>query len=133
MSETPQDLQTEEDNRRRFHRVKFRCEAQLNQGEKHWDIDLLDISLQGALLVALSDEQPSNQEDTTLTLVLDDEASIIMEGKIAHQKEHYLGFACHNIDLESMQHLRRLIELNVGDSSLVERDLESMVATHNQS
>ncbi|MFL0796159.1 MAG: PilZ domain-containing protein [Cellvibrionaceae bacterium] len=116
------------DNRRRYNRVKFRGHAELLQEDKTWEVDILDISLKGALLVLLNESQPEDSSPTVLNLMLDGDIQITMEGHVAHHKEHYLGFSCDNIDLVSIQHLRRLIELNLGDAELIERDLESLVA-----
>ncbi|HXK57002.1 MAG TPA: PilZ domain-containing protein, partial [Gammaproteobacteria bacterium] len=37
-----------------------------------------------------------------------------------------LGLRCVSIDMESIGHLRRLVELNLGDAELLHRDLESL-------
>ncbi|MCG8610315.1 MAG: hypothetical protein MI864_07240, partial [Pseudomonadales bacterium] len=34
------------------------------------------------------------------------------------------------IDLDSITHLKRLIELNVGDPSLIERELSALIDAH---
>ena len=38
-----------------------------------------------------------------------------------------VGLRCDNIDLDSITHLRRLVELNVGDHNILERDLASLI------
>jgi hypothetical protein len=35
---------------------------------------------------------------------------------------------CESIDLDSITHLRRLVELNAGDPALLERELTALVA-----
>jgi hypothetical protein len=37
-----------------------------------------------------------------------------------------VGLHCRHIDIESLAHLRRLIELNLGDPALLERELAAL-------
>jgi hypothetical protein len=39
-----------------------------------------------------------------------------------------VGLRCDRLDVDSMSHLRRLVELNLGDPALLERDLQSLIA-----
>ena len=48
---------------------------------------------------------------------------IAMSAEIAHLRGLHAGLLCRNIDLDSVTHLRRLIELQLGDPALLERDL----------
>ena len=43
-------------------------------------------------------------------------------------KGHCVGLLCRTIDLDSVTHLRRLIELQLGAPSLLERDLAELTA-----
>ena len=49
-----------------------------------------------------------------------------MQGTITHIEETHMGIRCDQIDMESISHLRRLAELNLGDAQLVERELEAL-------
>ena len=51
----------------------------------------------------------------------------MMEGVVAHSARGLIGIACRSIDLDSITVLRRLIELNLGDAALLERDLQALV------
>jgi hypothetical protein len=51
---------------------------------------------------------------------------IAMWGKVAHLEGRFTGMRCETIDLESITHLRRLVELNSGDPSMLERELHSL-------
>jgi hypothetical protein len=84
-----------------------------------------DISLKGALLECPEGWSGSLGERCHLTLLLGGEpaAKIIMEGHIAHIEGHRVGLACDSIDLDSITHLRRLVELNAGDPELLDREL----------
>ena len=52
---------------------------------------------------------------------------ISMEGKVIHQDGQHIGIECERIDVESMINLRRLVELNMGDENLLERELAEML------
>ena len=63
-------------------------------------------------------------EPCRLVLSLSDDGSQIeMGGKIVHLEAQLVGIACQDIDIASLAHLRRLIELNAGDSDLSDREL----------
>ena len=116
-----------ETDRRQFSRVLFDAAAQLAVGDRRTDAKLLDISLKGALVRLPPDTQWPDADDTRLTVRLDDEGhSIIMHGRVAHREDDRLGFLCQHIDMDSITHLRRLVELNLGDPALLERELEAL-------
>ena len=46
---------------------------------------------------------------------------------MAHIHDDYIGFECKYIDLNSMSHLRRTLELNLGDPRLLEREIIEMI------
>jgi hypothetical protein len=46
-----------------------------------------------------------------------------MNLSISHVIGNEAGFKCEHIDLDSISTLRRMVELNLGDSTLLERDL----------
>jgi hypothetical protein len=53
---------------------------------------------------------------------------IAMSAEVAHIESHCVGLLCRSIDLDSVTHLRRLIELQLGAPSLLERDLAELTA-----
>lgn len=50
-----------------------------------------------------------------------------MDVQLAHDDHGQLGFVCLHIDLESIEHLRRLIELNLADPQELERELGALL------
>jgi hypothetical protein len=59
----------------------------------------------------------------TLKILLDNVGtSIRMEVTIVHHMANYYGLVCREIDLDSVTHLRRLVELNLGDEAMAERE-----------
>ncbi|MDH4225403.1 MAG: PilZ domain-containing protein [Deltaproteobacteria bacterium] len=117
-----------ENNHRTFSRIEFDCLATLTNGSRQFQCKVLDISLKGVLLEKPDGWQEGSPEKWDIKVILDDSDVVIsMEAKVAHTDPHRLGFLCTSIDLDSMVHLRRLMEWNTGDSSLVERELKAMV------
>ena len=53
---------------------------------------------------------------------------IAMAGELSHAEHGHAGVLCRSIDLESMTHLRRLIEVNLGDPAASERELKALIA-----
>ncbi len=58
-----------------------------------------------------------------------DELVIAMAGELAHVEGAHAGVLCRSIDIESITHLRRLIEVNLGDPAASERELKALIAT----
>lgn len=120
--------------KRQFTRVGFDASAHLIHKEQDWPTHLLDISLKGALI-----EQP-DQSDLNLgdkielnLLLSDEETEIFIQGHVAHKEARHIGIECEQLDVDSASHLRRLIELNTGNASLLERELEALIHLHNES
>jgi len=115
--------------RRPFSRVDFKAPAQLVQGNHSWPVRVLDISLKGTLLAMTPTQLAELDESRPLDVHvrLDQNLEIDMHCRLAHRQPDRVGLACVSIDLESIQHLRRLIELNLGDPAAVERELSELM------
>ncbi|PJG58125.1 PilZ domain-containing protein [Aeromonas cavernicola] len=119
--------------RRRFARVLYLVEAELKQDTKVWHTQLIDISLQGALLNKPNDWQLSDNKDFLLSFCLgDSDIKISMQVELTHEVSQKLGFHCHHIDIDSATHLKRMIELNIGDEELLHRELNQLLLEHTE-
>jgi hypothetical protein len=49
-----------------------------------------------------------------------------MKAVVAHIEKGSAGFRCDKIEAESAVHLRRLVELNLGDEELLHRELAAL-------
>ena len=114
---------------RHFHRVNFDSMVEFKTDEVEHICELVDISINGALIAACSGATPQSGTPCQLTISLNDadENKIIMKGTVAHKIENRVGIHCESIDVNSMTHLRKLIEYNLGDVELVNRDFDSLV------
>jgi hypothetical protein len=61
-------------------------------------------------------------------IILSDQSSIAMSTQLIQQTIEQLRLACHSIDIDSVGHLRRLIELNLGDAQAAERELSDLLS-----
>lgn len=119
-----------EKQRRHLTRIPFDVDYQIggDGGQALYAGHVIDLSLKGALI-----ERPANfsmhvGETLTLDLLLDaDNLHIQMQVRVAHLHEQTIGVACEHLDLESMTHLCRFLELNLGSHALLERELSEML------
>ncbi|HSM92282.1 MAG TPA: PilZ domain-containing protein [Anaeromyxobacteraceae bacterium] len=116
------------DNRRRFSRIQFHRPAELVLGTERVAVDVIDVSLNGALLQVSRDFAGHRGQPCSLNIRLEpSDASIRMIGEMAHVEPGRVGVRREEIDLESMAHLRRLVELNLGDPALLDREFDALV------
>lgn len=116
--------------RRHYSRICFHGRAHLLYEAQELPCEVLDLSLKGAL-VALAEnaDEVGVGQRCLLELELDGgEAVVRMEGEIAHHEADRIGLVCREIDLDSITHLRRLLELNLGDAELLNREFCAMIS-----
>lgn len=121
------------DEKRKFSRISFAMDAQLSRADKVWTTNILDLSLNGALVEEPADFSTEHSPITLSFSLQGSDIQVEMETLLIHQKNGHLGLKCQHIDVDSISHLRRMIELNVGDSSMLNRELELFIADHEQS
>jgi hypothetical protein len=115
---------------RRFTRIPFRVPAHLEiRGEK-LPCSLVNVSFRGALVELPAGTAPLAGSACAVTIDLDPSggARIRMDGDVAHQRGNHIGIRCDELDLESVQHLRRILEFNLGDEAVVLRELGELIA-----
>ncbi len=112
--------------KRHYHRIGYQSDATLSNSDGSWPIQMIDLSLKGCLIRIPSEPNLRMGESFTIQIKLSESVAITMQTNLAHQTSGCAGFRCEHIDLDSISRLRRLVELNLGDSSLLERDLESL-------
>lgn len=113
--------------RRRFTRIAFDAEAELRAGDNRWVAKIEDISLKGVLLSHPEGFEAQLGDELVIETWLDSDVHMVLPVTLKRVDADYLGCACGVIDLESITHLRRLVELNLGDESLLDRELEHLI------
>lgn len=125
-----------ETNRRRFSRIHFdtpgRLAFQVGEEEREYAVEILDLSLKGALIKRDARTALTTGTHCTLEVGLNEpnnnamEGNIYMSAEVVHVQGADIGLRCTEIDIDSITQLRRLIELNLGDETLLSRELESL-------
>jgi len=111
---------------RNYRRINFRTEADVTLKDSIYRCDLVDLALQGALFRSERELSLPLGSQVPLSIYLP-ETSIRMEfiGELIHQNGQFYGFIFTSEEAESMAHLRRLLELNVGDAALIEKEFNN--------
>lgn len=114
---------------RRYSRIRFRGQACLRIAERSYPCVVSDLSLRGALLELEAPAAAPRGASCVLELGLDDGDTVVrMSGTVAHCEVHRLGMVCHELDLDSITHLRRLLALNLGDQALLDREFAALIS-----
>ncbi|KAF1025181.1 MAG: Cyclic diguanosine monophosphate-binding protein [Pseudomonas sp.] len=113
--------------RRRFRRIAFDAKTTLTQNGQPWPVQLVDLSLKGLLVQRPKAWYGQRAEPFEVDVQLDKDTHVKMQVRLTHDDHGQLGFVCEHIDLESISHLRRLVELNLGDPAELERELGALL------
>tara|TARA_R110002153_G_scaffold30783_1_gene94278 strand:+ start:1113 stop:1475 length:363 start_codon:yes stop_codon:yes gene_type:complete len=117
--------------RRHFNRVSFISKAYILAADKQWQTEIVDLSLKGALLRVPSGSKIQSGDNIQLIFSLDGlEAPITLLGQVSHIDAEQIGLHCTLLDIDSATELRRLIELNLSDESLLQRDLAALITAN---
>ncbi|MEW8043149.1 MAG: PilZ domain-containing protein [gamma proteobacterium symbiont of Phacoides pectinatus] len=119
--------QQSQPERRNFNRVLFDTPVTLDSGGRRYESTLIDLSLKDALVRLPEQFSATTGSPVELRIGLNEgQLTITMQTVVAHATGGTLGLKCLNIDIDSITHLRRLIELNLGDPELLKRDLGTL-------
>lgn len=115
------------ENRRQFTRILFSIKATLNIEDIDYDVSIHDISLNGALITVINPEHSLKGKLGTLNFALSDgESQVTMHIAVVHERDDETGLRCNAIDIDSVTHLRRLIELNLGNEEQLHKELSQL-------
>ncbi len=115
-------------NRRQFWRAAFPSPVRLIGSGGTVTAELLDISARGALVEVPPEWTGHLGDSCHLKLRLSDAHVIVMAAEVAHVEGRQVGLRCQRIDVASIGHLRRLVQLNAGDPEMLERELDVLLA-----
>ncbi|MEW5012077.1 MAG: PilZ domain-containing protein [Cycloclasticus sp.] len=122
-------MNTLHNEKRRFDRIFHDANIRLkDQNSVEIQCKLLDISLNGCL-ISKQQEKPLYKvsDRINVSIILADELAIKTCAHIAFiGKDGHIGLQFDEIDIDSVTTLRRLVELNMGDSLMLERNLHAL-------
>lgn len=115
--------------RRQFSRARFETPAVLLVADERHDCAVRDLSLKGALVSPGAAWTPVAGVPCLLEIALGaEDATIRMNGEVVHVGPDRVGVVWRETDLDSLTHLRRLLELNLGDADLMQRELGALLS-----
>ena len=109
--------------RRRFRRFPIEGSVRLYSPTAMWTSTLIDLSLRGVLIERPADWTGSEGQGYRLDVRLEGGVMIAMGTRLSRVCDDALGFNCERIDLDSFSRLKRLVELNLGNSEVLNREL----------
>lgn len=127
-----QTLDTTQEHRR-FKRIDFVDAVQVISDDvdgaesSSWETQCIDISMCGMLLEIPESFPTDIGTPFEVQLMLSEDIMIEMPCTLVHVEDKHAGFRAERMDIESLSNLRRLLELNLADNSLVERELSSLI------
>ncbi|CAM3263607.1 PilZ domain-containing protein [Pseudomonas floridensis] len=114
-------------DRRRFKRIAFDAKTDMKQGDQSWKVQLVDLSLKGLLIEKPDPWTGDPDQNFLVDIHLSPDVYVEMDARLAHDHNGQLGFVCLHIGLQSISHLKRLIELNLGDQAELDRELAALI------
>jgi PilZ domain len=115
------------ENRRQFTRILFSIKAEIEIEKNMYHVSIHDISLNGALITVIESDQSLKGKQGTLHFLLsDDESEVNMNITVVHEEANETGLQCNAIDIDSVTHLRRLVELNLGNNEQLNKELSQL-------
>ena len=127
---------SENKSKRHFSRVPFDAETLILNVDKSqkWPCILLDISLNGVLTSLPADWSAQVGDDSKLQLQLgsehEEDLQLHIDVRVAHMEDNHVGFEIEQVDLDTANHLHRLVELNVGDETILKRNIDELIKQH---
>jgi len=113
---------------RHFSRIPFLADIQFHLASGVQAGRLLDIALKGALVEFAQPVAVEQGETCRLVLPLGEgDEQVVMEGVVIHREGRQVGIECRHIDVDSLTRLRRLVELNLGDTEMLGRELSHLL------
>ena len=113
--------------RRRFSRILYQAPAELRQGDNKFSSSIKDLSLHGLLLTSAKDNPLDiNQQVDVFFHIPESDIVISLTAKIVDITPEIMRTSILHIDIDSISHLKRLVELNVGDEALLHREMEQL-------
>jgi hypothetical protein len=123
------------DNHRRFKRIEFDARIELRLGDESapdvYPGILRDISLKGALVVLGDTGRIPESGSTGHFIVQLDQSDVVLnmvvEVAYYHAERHACGLNILSMDVDTASHLRRLVEVNLGDDAALQRELSNLI------
>lgn len=110
---------------RKFSRVTFHITATARVGDQQFVGAVENLSLRG--LFMLTDKKLAVDEEVEIIIALNDqpENGLSIDGRVVRLTNDGIAFVFDKIEFDTYIHLKRLIELNIGDADKMDEEMES--------
>lgn len=120
------------DEKRHFSRVPFIAETQVLKRKNIYDGVIRNISLKGIMFVSDKEHELEVNDECNIKIQLQSSTLVLrftgeLVSKFVEGKEKKYGFKFTKYHEEAFQHLRRLLELNLGDEEAIHSELVYMI------
>ncbi|NOI02851.1 PilZ domain-containing protein [Vibrio kanaloae] len=113
--------------RRQFSRVVYQVPVELSQGRGNISGSIQDLSLHGLLIQCNELQQLSDNVPVQVSFTLtNSNINIQLEATIVSTINTSMRLRIEHLDIDSISHLKRLVELNVGDDELLYREIKHL-------
>lgn len=113
--------------RRQFSRVIYQVPTEISQGQVNVSGSVQDLSLHGLLIQCNEWQQLSHDVPVHVSFTLtNSDINIQLEATIVSTINTSMRLRIEHLDIDSISHLKRLVELNVGDDELLYREIEHL-------
>ena len=113
--------------RRQFSRVIYQVPTEISQGQINVAGSVQDLSLHGLLIQCNESKQLSRDVPVQVSFKLENSnINIQLAATIVSTINTSMRLRIEHLDIDSISHLKRLIELNVGDDELLYREIEHL-------
>ncbi|MBD1401207.1 PilZ domain-containing protein [Pelovirga terrestris] len=108
---------------RNYRRIPFHTTATIVWAQEQVPCELIDLALRGALLQTHHEVPIEIGARARVDIDLaNSEVKLTFGVELIHREQNQYGFLFIDADDESLAHLRRLLELNLGDGEQVDRE-----------
>ncbi len=113
--------------RRKFSRVIYQVPTEISQGQVNVSGSVQDLSLHGLLIQCDKLQQLRTDIPVQVSFKLENsDINIQLEATIVSTINTSMRLRIEHLDIDSISHLKRLVELNVGDDELLYREIEHL-------
>ncbi|MCZ4308730.1 MULTISPECIES: PilZ domain-containing protein [Vibrio] len=113
--------------RRQFSRVVYQTPTDISQGNVNVSGSVQDLSLHGLLIQCDKLQQLRADIPVQVSFKLENsDINIQLEATIVSTINTSMRLRIEHLDIDSISHLKRLVELNVGDDELLYREIEHL-------
>lgn len=114
--------------KREFQRISYTAPAEIRGTKSSWKTETQQVSLKALQLKTPEGWKGKPGYHYTVVFPIKEQAAfqLQMVATVTNQNDKIIVFSIEHIDLDSLSHLARLIELHLGDSDLMRAELNKV-------